>query len=77
MEGKGDGRAVICRLIDADASAELFGGMLDLPEALGDGTIEIGACIFDPDHRAVAIDHGLDGNTFFPGGMDDPVKEIP
>lgn len=77
MKREGDGRAVTSCLIDADTSAELFSGMLDLPETLGNCTIEIGACISDPDHHAVAFDDGLDGNTFFPGGMDDPVEQVP
>lgn len=77
MEGEGDGRAVTGCLVYADACAELFGGVLYLPETMGNGTIEISACISDPDHRAVAIDDGLDGNTFLLGGMDDAVEQVP
>jgi hypothetical protein len=77
VEDKGDGGAAGARLIYADASAQLFRGVLHLTKSLGNGTIEIGAGISHPDHRAVALDDGFDMNTFLLGGMYDPVEEIP
>src|SRR5450432_2189207 len=77
MEGEGNGSAVVPCLIYADASAELFGSVLHLPETLGNGTIEIIARISNPDHRAVALGDRLDGDTFLAGRMDDPVEQIP
>lgn len=77
MEGEGNGSAVAPCLIYADASAKLFGGVLHLPEALGNGTVEIIARISDPDHGTVAVCDGFDGDTFLPRRMDDPVEQVP
>ena len=77
MEDKGDGGAAAACLVYADASAQLFRGVLHLPETLGNGAIEIGAGISHPDHRPVALDDRFDINAFLPGRMDDPVEEVP
>jgi hypothetical protein len=77
MEGEGDGGTVAAGLIDADAAPELFGGMLYLPETLGNGAVEVSARVSYPDHRPFPFDDGLDMDTFFLGGMDDPVEQVP
>jgi hypothetical protein len=72
-----DGTAVVFGVIDGDRAAQLFGGVLDLPEIIGQGTIEINTGITDADHSAVAILSRFDMDAFVLGAANGAVEEVP
>jgi len=64
-------------IIDADRTAELFSGMLNLPEIVGERTIKIDPRIPDADRGALAIPDRLNVNAFVLRTIDSPVQQVP
>jgi len=64
-------------VIDADRAAELFSGILHLPEIVGERTIEVDPCISDADHCAIADQDRLYVDAFVLRTVDSPVQQVP
>jgi hypothetical protein len=78
MEGERHGSATgLFGIIDADRAAQLFSGMLDLPEIIGKGSVEIDAGISDADHGVAFILSRFDVDTFVLGAVHGAVEKVP
>jgi hypothetical protein len=64
-------------IIDADRAAKLFGGVLDLAEIIGKGTVEVNTGISDADHGVAVILRRFDVDTFVLGAVNGAVEEVP
>jgi len=64
-------------IIDADYAAQLFGGVLDLAEIIGEGTIEVDPGISDADHGVAVVPGRFDVDAFVLGAVHGAVEEVP
>jgi hypothetical protein len=77
-EGQRHGSATgVFGVINGDRASQFFSGMLDLPEIVGEGAIEIDTGIADADGGAVTVAGRFDVDAFVLGAADSAVEEVP
>jgi hypothetical protein len=64
-------------IIDADRTPELFGGVLDLSEIIGKGSVEIDPGISDANHSIALTASRFNVDTFVLGAVHGAVEEVP